>query len=93
MRLGLRPENGRILRAGRELAYESPTLEVRLLYVYDAQSYRGLIFEVRNPTSVRQSVDVSRFRGQGTSLVLTALRENVLEPKAETQLYALVWKD
>jgi hypothetical protein len=93
MRLGLHPENVKILRAGRELAFESPYLEVRLLYVYDAQSYRGMIFEVRNPTTERQAVDASRFRGKGTALILTALKDNVLEPKSVTRLYALTWKD
>jgi len=93
MRLGLHPENVKILRAKNELAFESPFLEVRLLYVYDAQSYRGMIFEVKNPTAERQAVDASRFRGKGTSLILTALKDNVLEPKSVTRLYALTWKD
>lgn len=93
MRLGLRPEGVRILRAKRELAFESTALEVRLAYVYDAQSYRGLIYEVRNTTNERQSVDASRLRGKGTSLILTALRDNVLEPKAATRLYAVAWKE
>lgn len=93
MRLGLHPENVKILRAKNELAFESPFLEVRLLYVYEAQSYRGMIFEVKNPTPERQAVDASRFRGKGSSLILTALKENVLEPKSITRLYALTWKD
>jgi hypothetical protein len=93
MRLGLHPEAVKILRARRELAFESPSLEVRLLYVYDAPSYRGLVFEVKNLTSDRQAVDASRFRGRGTSLVLTAMRENVIPPGAMTRLFALVWKD
>lgn len=93
MRLGLRPDGVRILRAKRELAFESSALEVRLSYVYDAQSYRGLIYEVRNTTNERQSVDASRLRGKGTSLILTALRDNVLEPKAATRLYAVAWKE
>lgn len=93
MRLGLHPENVKILRAKRELAYESPVLEVRLLYVYDADSYRGMVYEVKNLSSERQAVDASRFRGKGSALVLTALRENVLLPGASTRLYALAWKD
>lgn len=93
MRLGLHPEGVKILRAKRELAYESPVLEVRLAYVYDAQSYRGLIYEVRNLTAERQAVDASRLRGQGTALILTALRENVIPPSGTTRLYAVTWKD
>jgi hypothetical protein len=93
MRLGLRPEGARILRAKRELAYESSAIEIRLLYVYEAQSYRGMVYEVRNSTPERQSVDVSRFRGKGTALVVTALKENVVAPKATTRLYAVTQKD
>jgi hypothetical protein len=93
MRLGLHPEGVKILRAKRELAYESQALEIRLLYVYDAQSYRGLIYEVTNPTGERQALDASRLRGKGTALILTALRENVLPAKSTTRLYAVTWKD
>lgn len=93
MRLGLHPEGVKILRAKRELAYESPTLEIRLVYVYDAQSYRGMIYDVRNLTEERQAVDSSHLRGQGTALILTALRENVIPPQATTRLYAVIWKD
>jgi hypothetical protein len=93
MRLGLHPEGVKILRAQRELAFESPYLEVRLLYVYDAQSYRGLVFEVKNPTDERQAVDASHFRGRGTGLILSAMKENVVGPKSVTRLYALTWKD
>ncbi|HXX92678.1 MAG TPA: hypothetical protein VEN81_03535 [Planctomycetota bacterium] len=38
MRLGLRTADATILRARRELALETPLLEVRLLYVYDSPS-------------------------------------------------------
>jgi hypothetical protein len=93
MRLGLRPDGAKVLRAKRELAFESASLEVRLLYVYDTQSYRGFIYEVKNTTDERQSVDASRLHGKGTPLVLSALRENVLEPKATTRLYAVTWKE
>lgn len=93
MRLGLHPEGVKILRAKRELAYESGALEIRLVYVYDAQSYRGMIYEVKNPTAERQALDASRLRGKGTALILTALRENVLPAKSTTRLYAVTWKD
>jgi hypothetical protein len=93
MRMGLHPEGFKILRARRELAYESRTLEVRLLYVFDGQSYCGLVYELKNTSLERQSVDASRLRGKGTGLILTALRENVLEPQATTRLYAVTWKD
>jgi hypothetical protein len=93
MRLGLHPEGVRILRAKLELAYESPILEIRLAYVYDAQTYRGMIYEIKNRTDERQAVDSSHLRGQGTALIMTALRENVLAPQATTRLYAVTWKD
>ncbi len=93
MRLGLHPEGARILRAKHELAYESPSLEIRLVYVYDAQTYRGMIYEIKNRTDERQAVDSSHLRGQGTALILTALRENVVAPQGTTRLYAVTWKD
>lgn len=93
MRLGLRPEGAKILRARRELAYVSTSLEVRLLYVYETQSYQGYVYEVKNTSGERLSVDASRLHGKGTALVLSALRENVLEPKSVTRLYAVTWKD
>jgi hypothetical protein len=93
MRLGLRPEGVRILRAKRELALESPSLEIRLLYVYDGPSYRGYLYEVKNMGPLRQAVDASRLRGKGTPLVLSSLRDNVLEPGSATRLYAITWKD
>ncbi len=93
MRQGLRPEGAKVLRAKRELAFESTSLEIRLLYAYDTQSYRGYIYEVRNTSSDRLSVDASRLHGKGTALVLSALRENLLEPRAVTRLYAVTWKD
>jgi hypothetical protein len=93
MRLGLHPEGVRILRAKGELAYESTTLEIRLAYVYDAQSYRGMVYDVRNTSVERQSFDASRLRGRGTSLILSALRDNVILPKTTTRLYAVIWKD
>jgi hypothetical protein len=93
MRLGLHPEAARILRARGELVFESASIEVRLVFVYDAQSYRGLIYDVRNRTGDRLSVDASRLHGRTTALVLSALRENVLEPNATTRLYAVTWKD
>ncbi|HEV3029194.1 MAG TPA: type-F conjugative transfer system secretin TraK, partial [Planctomycetota bacterium] len=93
MRVGRRPEGVKILRAKRELALESPTLEIRLLYVYDGASYRGYLYEVKNLSPIRQAVDASQLRGNGPALVLSSFRENVLEPGAVTRLYAITWKD
>ena len=93
MRLGLRPEGGKILRANRELAYESQAIEIRLLYVYDTGSYSGHVYEVTNRTGVRQAVDASRFRAKESRLILSGLRENLLEPKAATRLYSVFWKE
>ncbi len=93
MRLGLRPEGGRILRAGLELAYESNAVTVRLLYVYETAVYSGHIYEVVSRSAERQAVDASRFRSKGARLVLSGMRENVLEPGASTRLYLVFWKD
>jgi hypothetical protein len=93
MRLGLRSEGAKILRANRELAYESEAIEIRLLYVYDAGSYSGHIYEVTNRTKLRQAVDASRLRAKGARLILSGLRENLLEPGAVTRLYAVFWKE
>lgn len=93
MRLGLHPENVKILRAKRELAYEGAAIEMRLLYVYDAQEYWGFVYEVKNRTDLPESVDASRLHAKGMNLVLTALKENVVPPQASTRLYTIVWKD
>lgn len=93
MRLGLRPEGARILRTNRELAYESSSLEIRLLFVYDTPSTQGYIYDVRNLSSESLSIDASRLYGKGVPLILGALRENVLGPKAVTRFYAIAWKD
>lgn len=93
MRLGLRPEGGRILRAGRELAFESAAVTIRLLYVYDTAVYSGHVYEIVSRSAERQAVDASRFRSKDARLVLSALRENVLEPGASTRLYLVFWKD
>ncbi|HVR86051.1 MAG TPA: type-F conjugative transfer system secretin TraK [Planctomycetota bacterium] len=93
MRLGRRPEGLRIFRAKRELALESPSLEIRLLYVYDGTSYRGYLYEVKNWSSLRQALDASQLGGKGPALVLSSFRENVLDPGSVTRLYVITWKD
>jgi len=52
-----------------------------------------MIYDVKNLSEERQAVDSSHLKGQGTALILTALRENVLAPQATTRLYAVTWKD
>lgn len=93
MRRGLRLDGIRILRARGELAYESPVLEIRLLTLYDAPGFLGLIYDVRNRSSERQALDASRLRGKGTQLVLTALKDNLLGAGSATRLYAVMVKE
>jgi hypothetical protein len=98
MRLGQRTEGTRILRAAGEVAYESPAIEIRLAYVYDAPDYRGLVCDVLNRTQARQVVDASRLGARGPStlagpLVASALRENAIDPGATTRMYLVFWKD
>jgi hypothetical protein len=93
MRLGLRPPGTQILRASKELALESPELELRVLFVYRSGPYLGFIYEAKNPTPERKVLDASRLRSHGATLILTALRENVLEPHGVTRLYAVFWRE
>jgi hypothetical protein len=93
MRLGLRTDGAKILRAARELVFESREIEIRLLYVYSAGSFMGHVYEVANRTAVKQAVDSSRLRAKDTRLVLSGLRENVIEPNGSTRLYAIFWKE
>ena len=93
MRLGLRLEGGRILRANREVAYRSPRIEIRLLYVYKIGSYIGRIYEIENLSDRRQPLDASLFRAKGETLILSGLRENVLPAKGKSRLYTAFWRD
>jgi hypothetical protein len=94
MRLGQRTEGCRILRAAGEIAYESPAIEIRLVWVYDAPDYRGLVCDVLNRTQTRQVVDASRLGAHGGGpLVASALRENALDPGASTRMYLVFWKE
>lgn len=93
MRLGLNPEGATIVRAGREVAYKSPEIEIRLLWVYKHGSYVGRIYEIENLTADRQPLDASRFRAREERLIVSGLRENVLAPRATTRLYTVFWKD
>ena len=98
MRLGQRTESTRILRAAGEVAYESPAIEIRLAFVYDAPDYRGLVCDVLNRTQTRQVVDASRLGARGPStlagpLVASALRENAIDPGATTRMYLVFWKE
>ena len=93
MRLGKKPEGARILRARGEVAYKSGRVSISLRYVYKHDSYVGRIFEITNLTDKRQPLDATRFRGKGDILLLSALRENVLEPGGTTRLYVVFWKE
>lgn len=93
MRLGLRPEGGRILRAGGEAAFQSETLETRLTYVYLTPDYAGYVYDLENRTEVGQAVDASRLKAREGVLVLTSLRENVVPPRGKTRLYVILWKE
>ncbi len=93
MRLGLRTDGAKILRAARELVFESREIDIRLLYVYASGSFTGHIYVVTNRTAVKQAIDASRLRAKDARLVLSGLRENVLEPNGSTRLYAVFWKE
>lgn len=93
MRLGLRPECGRILRAAGEPAFQSETIESRLAYVYQTPDFMGYIFDLENRTEVGQAVDASRLRAKAGTLVLSSLRENVVPARGKTRLYAVFWRD
>ncbi len=93
MRLGLRPEGGRILRAAGEAAFQSETIESRLAYVYQTPDFTGYIFDLENRTEVGQAVDASRLRAMTGTLVLSSLRENVVPARGKTRLYAVFWRD
>lgn len=93
MRLGLRPEGGRILRAAGEPAFQSETIESRLAYVYQTPDFTGYIYDLENRTEVGQAVDASRLRAKEGTLVLSSLRENVVPARGKTRLYAVFWRD
>jgi hypothetical protein len=92
MRLGDRREGTRILRAKSELIYSSPDVELRLLFVYQASSYIGRVYEVRNLSGRKLALDASRFRAAGDDLVLSGLRENVIPPGGVSRLYTVFWR-
>ena len=93
MRLGERPEGGKILRAAGEPAFRSDTVALRLAYVYLTQDFAGYVYELENLSGVAQAFDASRFRAREGTLVLTALRENLVPPRGKTRLYAVFWRD
>jgi hypothetical protein len=93
MRLGERPEGARILRAAGEPAFRSETVVLRLAYVYLTQDFAGYVYELENLTGVPQALDASRFRAREGTLVLTALRENLVPARGKTRLYAVFWRD
>lgn len=92
MRLGDRREGTRVLRAKGEVVYSSPDVELRLLFVYQAPSYIGRIYEVRNLSGRKIALDASRFRAAGDELVLSGLRENVIPPGGVSRLYTVFWR-
>lgn len=92
MRMGESREGTRILRAKGELVYSSLDIELRLLFVYQASTYVGRIYEVRNLTDRKLALDASRFRATGEDLVLSGLRENVIPPGGVSRLYSVFWR-
>ena len=93
MRLGLRPEGGRILRAAGEPAFQSETIETSLAYVYQTPDFTGYIYDLENRTEVGQAVDASRIKAKQGTLVLSSLRENVVPARGKTRLYAVFWRE
>ena len=92
MRLGEPREDARILRAKGELLYSGQDLELRLLFLYEESSYLGRIYEVRNLSGRRLALDASRFRPAEGTLILSALRENVIPPGGVSRLYTVFWR-
>jgi hypothetical protein len=92
MRLGELREGARVLRAKGELLYSGTDIELRLLYVYEESSYVGRIYEVRNLSARRLALDASRFRPAEGTLILSALRENVIPPGGVSRLYTVFWR-
>jgi hypothetical protein len=92
MRLGDRREGMRVLRAKGDVLYSSSDVELRLLFVYQASSFIGRVYEVRNLTGRKLALDASRFRAAGDELVLSGLRENVIPPGGVSRLYTVFWR-
>lgn len=93
MRRGLHPEGVKVLRVSREVAARFETVELRLRYIFDAPSYWGLVYDAKNVSDRRAAIDVSRIRCKGATLILSALRDNVVGPGETTRLYAVLWKE
>jgi len=92
MRLGDAREGARILRAKGEILYAGQDLELRLLFVYEEPSYVGRIYLVRNLSCRKLALDASRFRPAEGTLILSALRDNVISPGGDSRLYTVFWR-
>ena len=93
MRLGENPRDVRVLRAGGEVALTSKQLEICLAYVYQLGSWTGRIYDVVNLTDNKLAIDVTRLGmkdedlNKTSTLVASALRENVIPANGKTRLY------
>jgi hypothetical protein len=92
MRLGEPREAARILRANGETLYSGYDIELRLLFVYEESAFVGRIYEVRNLSGRKLAIDASRFRPKEGTLILSALRENVIPPGGVSRLYTVYWR-
>jgi hypothetical protein len=92
MRLGEPRDGARILRARGETLYSGHDIELRLLFVYEESASVGRIYEVRNLSTRKLALDASRFRPSQGTLLVSALRENVLPPGGASRLYTVSWR-
>ncbi len=92
MRMGEPREGARILRAKGETLYSGYDIELRLLFVYEESSTVGRIYEVRNLSGRKLALDASRFRPAEGTLILSALRENMVPPGGVSRLYTVFWR-
>ncbi|MBV8882325.1 MAG: hypothetical protein JO332_20380 [Planctomycetaceae bacterium] len=92
MRMGESRQGTRILRARGEVLYSSQELQLRLLFVYEEPGAWGRIYEVRNLSDRKFALDASRFRAAEGTLLLSALRENLIPPGGVSRLYTVYWR-
>ncbi len=89
MRLGRRPDEGRVLRSDAVL-WSSADLAATALLVYELDRFRGFVIRVENRSGIPQHLDPARFVGR--DLVLSGCRENLLKPGGSTLLYLVFGK-
>lgn len=89
MRLGRRPDEGRVLRSDAAL-WSTADLAATALLVYDTERYRGFVIRVENRSGIPQHLDPARFVAR--DLILSGCRENLMAPGGRTLLYLVFGK-